>query len=49
MPFMKRTTGEDVTAFCIFERAFSERKRAKVKDWDGVSNGVGRDDRRRES
>jgi hypothetical protein len=49
VPFMKRTTGEDNIAFWIFERAFSERKRANVKDWDGVSNEVGRDDRRRGS
>jgi len=46
---MKRTTGDDVTAFCIWERAFSERKRVNVNAWDGVNSDVGRDDRKKGS
>lgn len=34
MPFMKRTTGDDVTAFCNWVRALLERKRVNVEDWN---------------
>jgi hypothetical protein len=45
VPFMKRTTGVDETAFCIRERALSERNRANDRVWDRMSNGVVREDR----
>ena len=45
VPFMKRTTGDDATAFCNWARPLSERKRVNVEEWN---DGVGRDDRRRE-
>jgi hypothetical protein len=34
VPLMKRTTGDDVTAFCNWARALLERKRVNEEDWN---------------